>query len=187
MKSGIKMKNMKVNRLLVVVVATLLATLGFAFLPTHQVAQDSQYTIKVFPKRIRGTWYTYDTYDKKTVRIRITEKKMMFGKSISRLHSRKTTAYPKVGAKVKHPSWIIGYNFKYKNEKWTQMYGWYQSAGAGSFYRRVQHKIHGKKYSMLQLAGGAGISTFGYAYHSKKEAKANANRWFSGDRHQVVL
>jgi len=47
----------------------------------------------------------------------------------------------------------------------------------------VTHRIHRKKVQLLQMAGGAGIWTDGYGYHSKKAAKANAKRWFKGDRH----
>ncbi|MFC6164814.1 hypothetical protein ACFP3T_09060 [Lactiplantibacillus dongliensis] len=175
---------MKVKRLLVMFLATLAIMVSGLFLkPNDQKAQASAYTIKTFPKRIRGTWYTYDNYDHKIIRIKISTRKMSDGKYTNRLHSRKTTAYPKQGAKMKHPSWIIGRNFTYKGEHWTQTYGWYQSAGDGDYYRKVTHRIHGKKVQLLQMAGGAGIWTDGYGYHSKRAAKANAKRWFKGDRH----
>ncbi|VDG20957.1 hypothetical protein [Lactobacillus brevis] [Lactiplantibacillus mudanjiangensis] len=178
---------MRVKRLLLMVmlgVAMTIISVGTTSM--NQPAQAaSKYTIKTFPKRLRGTWYWYDNYDHKVVRIKISAKKMINGKYTSRLHQRKESQYPKQGAKMKHPSWIIGRNFTYKGEKWTQTYGWYQSAGAGDYYRRVSHKIHGKKYATLQMAGGAGIWTDGYGYHTKKAAKANANRWFKGDRHNA--
>jgi hypothetical protein len=175
---------MKIKRLLVMFLATLAIMVSGLFLkPSDQKVQASAYTIKTFPKRIRGTWYTYDRYDHKIFRIRISAKKLTENKYISRLHSRKKTAYPKLGAKIKHPSWIIGYTFTYKGEYWTQTYGWYQSAGAGDYYRKVNHRIHGKQYATLQLASGAGIWTDGYAYHSKKAAKAYSHHWFKGDRH----
>ncbi|MFC6180760.1 hypothetical protein [Lactiplantibacillus daowaiensis] len=176
------------NRRLLVTLGmiTVMATVGVTAPTAAQTAQAAtKYTIKAFPKRLRGTWYTYDTYNHKIVKVRITAKKLVSDGYTSRLHSRKVTSYPKQGAKMKHPSWIIGYNFTYKGEKWTQTYGWYQSAGDGEYYRKIDHRINGKKYATLQMAGGAGIWTDGYGYHSKKAAKANGYRWFKGDRHQT--
>lgn len=177
---------MKFKRLLVITMATLAITVCGLFLkPNDQKAQASTYTLKVFPKRIRGNWYTYDRYAHKVIRIKISAKKLIYGKTIQRLHSRKATSSTIPGTKVKHPSWIIGYY--YKGQHWTQTYGWYQGSGTGDYYRKIKHTIHGKKYNILQLASGGGLWTDGYAYHSKHAARANAHRWFKGDRHQRFL
>lgn len=178
---------MKLKRGVTLFVATLmLALLGMIGQPANQLtAEAAKYSLKTFPKRIRGTWYTYDKYEHKTRTIKITAKTLKDGKYVSRLHARKVNANIPDHPKVVHSSWITADNYPVFGEHWVDVRGWYQTSGDGGYYRKVTHKIHGKKHTMLQMAGGAGVWTNSYGYHSKKLAKANANRWFKGDRHNL--
>jgi len=173
---------MKLKRLLGMVALTLVvATVGtMQALTKQEVTAHASRTSRTFPKRLRGTWYTY--MDHKYYRMRITAKKMSYGGYVSQLHSRKKTFYSKVATHPKHPNWIISRNLTYKGQAWTWTYGWYQGAGAGEYYSRVTCNLDGHRYAAIQLASGAGIWTDGYAYHSKALAKRYAHTHFQGDR-----
>lgn len=152
--------------------------LGSAPVTAHAKAKT---TLKTFPKSIRGTWYTYQYH--KMYRYKITSKKIVGTGFTNRLHSRKLSYAVKFPAKIKHPTWVVAQNTSaFKHEHWINVKGWYQSAGDGTYYRRMTRKIGGHKYATLQLASGADAWTDGNAYHSKKNAKKYANHYFKGER-----
>ncbi|WP_203642669.1 hypothetical protein [Levilactobacillus andaensis] len=174
---------MKLRRsgMLLLLVLSLVLGLGMASTSSNQTAYaKAKYTMKTFPKSIRGTWYSYQYH--KMYRIKITSKKITGSDFTNRLHSRKVTAYPKQSAKVKHPSWVTAGMMTVNHEHWVNVMGWYQSAGAGDDYRQVTHKIGGSQHSILQMAGGAGLWTYAHGYHSKHLAKKYANHYFKGER-----
>lgn len=135
---------------------------------TPVASASSQYTIKMFPKRYRGTWYTYE--GGRYFRVKISATRMQGGNSTRFLHVRKkaTIGDPRV---AKHPNWLIANVFKYQGQTWLWAYGWNQGAGAGEYYQARHHRIRGKSYDTLQLASGAGAWVDGYAYRSKRAAR----------------
>jgi len=174
---------MKLRRsgMLLLLVLSLVLGLGMASTSSNQTAYaKAKYTMKTFPKSIRGTWYSYQYHEMD--RIKITSKKITEIKEVSRLHSRKTTAYPKENAKMKHPSWVTARMMTVNHEHWVNVMGWYQTAGDGESYRQVTHKIGGSHHSILQMAGGAGFWTDSHGYHSKHLAKKYGNHYFKGER-----
>ncbi|WP_143462521.1 hypothetical protein [Levilactobacillus enshiensis] len=174
---------MKLRRrgMLLLLVLSLVLGLGMAATTSNQTAYaKARYTMKTFPKSIRGTWYSYQYH--KMYRIKITAKKMTGTDFTSRLHSRKVTAYPKSGAKMKHPSWVTARMMTVDHEHWVNVMGWYQTAGDGESYRQVNHKIGGQRHRILQTASGAGFWTDSHGYQSKHLAKKYANHYFKGER-----
>lgn len=174
---------MKINRVVILVLlAMIVFTTGQAML--HPVTADAAgRTIRKFPKALRGTWYTYNQHHLYRLKIATTAITDNDGRTIH-LHSRKLSSYPKPGTKAIHPTWVTGLNFTNQKEKWTQVYGWYQTAGAGDFYRVAHYKIHGKKIPVLQVASGAGIWTDVHGFQSKSLARHYTHKHFHGERYR---
>ncbi|WP_367295752.1 hypothetical protein [Levilactobacillus yonginensis] len=171
---------MNMKRMVTLLLATVTVSTAAVTLGTQQVAAaKTRYTIRTFPKRMRGTWYTYS--GGRYYRVKITAKKISGAAGTWHLHPKKVTASTNFRSR-RHRNWIYGTTFKIDGEKWTWTYGWTQGAGAGDYYRGVAHRLNGKTYHTLQLASGAKAWTDGYAYHSKRAAKKYANRFFGNER-----
>lgn len=168
----------------VLMVLSLLVGVGVATNANQSVAHaKAKRTLKVYPKRIRGTWYSYQYH--KMYRYKISAKKMVGTGLKNQLHSRKANYFVKNNAKMKHPNWVVARIFKLSNnERWVNVMGWYQTAGDGSSYWKTTHKLGGHKRAVLKMAGGAGFWTYAHGYHSKHLAKKYANHYFKGERRQ---
>ncbi|WP_125764733.1 hypothetical protein [Levilactobacillus mulengensis] len=173
---------LKRRGILLVLVLSMIFGVGMMTSSSNQVAfAKTRRTMKTFPKSIRGTWYSYQ--DHKMSRTKITAKKIVSDGYVYRLHSRKVTYVVKNNAKMKHPSWVTAGMITLSNkERWVNVMGWYQTAGDGSSYRKVTHKLAGHKHSILQVSVGAEFWTYSHGYHSKHLAKKYGNHYFKGER-----
>ncbi|GEO69903.1 hypothetical protein [Levilactobacillus acidifarinae] len=142
-------------------------------LTTTAAQAKAKRTERTLPKSIRGTWWHYDGkghYGKTTITAKkIKSRSYSSGewfKYSTAIHSRKLSANPD---KLKiHNNWgVISGHY----HGWTDVRGWNQSAGDGTYYKLSQRQYHGKKVRVLKLAGGAGIETYSHQYTTKKLAK----------------
>ncbi|MCI1553561.1 MAG: hypothetical protein LKH74_06495 [Levilactobacillus sp.] len=147
----------------------LLVSLGGGLTMTQPAMAQGKRTLRSFPKRFRGTWYTYDSG--RYHRIKITAKTMRSDGWTYRLHSRSVSATGNPNS-TRHQHWIIATVGK----KWLWTSDWNQTMGYGSYYGKQHRRLNGKNYAALQMAHGRNIQTDGYAYHSKATAKRFANQ-----------
>ncbi|MFC6288729.1 hypothetical protein [Levilactobacillus angrenensis] len=155
----------------------LLAALGGGLTTTQPAMAQGKRTLRYFPQRFRGTWYTYD--GGRYYQVKITATKMRSSNWTYDLHSRPVTVAGDPRSK-RYQHWIIAMVGK----KWLWTYGWNQGAGAGSYYSERHHRIHGKTYDTLQIASGAGAWVDDYAYRSKFAAKHFANKRFGDENYR---
>lgn len=176
---------MKKQVWLVAVLAGLLW--GGAQVVTPTTAQaKAQRTAKVYPKRLRGTWYHYDGQGKYD-RVKFTKTKwrsvgydnQQRYASTLKLHQRRVSADPEQIAR--HPKWVVGYKLRARHASWIELRGWNQSAGDGTYYKVANKHYHGQKIRVISEAGGAGLWVIQHYYASKKVAKQLGNHRFHGE------
>ncbi|MDF7669500.1 hypothetical protein [Lactobacillus sp. ESL0703] len=169
---------MKIKYILPVVAATFLTSslavspVNAAVKPAEEVAESNSNYIKVYPKKMRGTWYYYD--GKKLC------KEVIGKKTMTHYTSGKKDAYRVVHAYVAHDAstmnkeelahtknWVTAENRKIQGLNWVGIHGWSDAAGAGEFINVSQ--IKGNK--VLTSANGAGVWVSYHAYKTPKLAK----------------
>lgn len=163
-------KLMKLVSVLLVMVA--IGVVGGTLTTTTAQAKAKR-TDRTLPKAIRGTWWHYNghgRYDK----LAITAKKIKSRSYVdgtwhsytTMVHSRKLSTD---SDKIKlHQHWIVILEH-YRG--WTNVRGWNQFSGDGTYYKLSHRQYHGKRIRVLKLAGGAGIDTYSHQYATKKLAK----------------
>lgn len=147
-----------------------------------QSSHAAAYSLKVFPKVLRHTWYHYDghgRYDQIT-----------FGYKHYRMHNfyEKWDVYNgkihyrnlKATRISHHPNWTFATPVYYHRMHWTNIYGWNQGAGDGDYYGVKIRRYHGHRVRVMSEAGGADIWTDSHYYATRKVAKALGNKHFPG-------
>ncbi|BDR61054.1 hypothetical protein [Lactobacillus xylocopicola] len=171
----------KIKKILITLAA--LVTVGGASsaalsLPRAVQAQTTK-TATVFPKKMRGTWYSYDTTTKKVNKLKFTKKTQISfdeqgQKLVQTLHSKKTAPLdPQFDQD--YVNWIvIAGQPKAHGRKWLSIEGFDHGAGAGVFYNVARLKGH----QVLSTAVGAGIWQTKHAYKTAKLAQKFQQRHY---------
>ena len=160
----------KLMKLVSVLVVTVTIGVIGGTLTTTTAQAKAKMTERTLPKAIRGTWWHYDghgRYGKTTITAKkIKSRSHSNGNYTTIIHTRKQSADPD---KLKiHQNWGV---ISMRYHGWTDIRGWNQSAGDGTYYKLSHRQYHGKRIRVLKLAGGAGIDTYSHQYATKKLAK----------------
>ncbi|WP_395322788.1 hypothetical protein [Levilactobacillus parabrevis] len=162
-------------------------TLGGTQIVAPTAAQAStRKTVKALPKKLQGAWYHYDGHGKHD-RVKFTATKWRTVgyqngsryASTSTLHQRKLNADPDKLAR--HANWVVGWKMTVRRANWTDLRGWNQSAGDGTYYKVANKRYHGQKLAVLSEAGGAGVWVTQHYYASKQVAKQMKNHRFHSE------
>lgn len=147
-----------------------------------QSAHAATYSLKVFPKVLRHTWYHYDghgRYDQikfgyKHYRMRnFYEKWYVYN---GKIHYRNLKA-----TRISHhPNWTFATPVYYHRMHWTNIYGWNEGVGDGAYYGVKIRRYHGHRVRVMSEASGADIWTDSHYYATRKVAKALGNKHFPG-------
>lgn len=139
-----------------------------------------------FPANMQGTWYTYDKTDNKVTSITISGNKLIDSAApndATEVHkitdSEKQTnesLNPSTGDRNKQ-NWAY---FRHING-WLNVYGWYQSAGAGEYYKVMTENINGKDVPVLAAASGAGIWLDNNYYRSQNLAQQQQDTTYNDE------
>lgn len=168
---------MRFKQVLIELVALIsLGSIGIVASSKTNIVQ-AKHIAAVYPKRMRGTWYNYDKYDKKVQKVIYTKNKSITyyegRKYISHLH-HKPKSTPKNSKRA--ASWCyIGARAKVRGRNWISIYGWEQTAGAGAHYN--VSKLAG--HWVLTSASGAGFWSSEHWYRSAKLAKKLRNKRYA--------
>lgn len=162
-------------------------TLGGAQMVTPTtVHAKAQRTMKVYPQRLRGTWYHYEgagKYDK----VKFTATKWRTaGYDNTQRYTRTTTLHQRLASAdpaqiARHTNWVVGQKMWVRQANWVGLRGWNQSAGDGTYYKVANKPYHGQKLAVLSEAGGAGLWVDQHYYASKQVAKQLKNHRFHGE------
>ncbi|RHW49010.1 hypothetical protein [Lactobacillus bombicola] len=163
---------MKIKKYIIAIV--LIATMGVSTACTINNAKivDAKINTAVFPKKIRGTWYSGN--GNKTV---ITPKKYISydggHKYVSYLHVRHNNS--KMSNKTQN--WIYFFDRGQVNgRRWITIKGWNAMMGFGTHYN--VSKLNG--HYVLTTAMGEPISGSSHSYKSLKLARQLKNQRYSG-------
>ena len=139
-----------------------------------------------FPANMQGTWYTYDKDSDKMMSITISGNKLTDSEDpndVTEVH--KITDSEKQANENTNPSTIDSSkrNWAYFNHinGWLNVYGWYQSAGDGEYYKVMTENINGKDVPVLAAASGAGIWLDNNYYHSQDLAQQQQDTTYDGE------
>lgn len=147
-----------------------------------QSAHAATYSLKVFPKVLRHTWYHYDghgRYDQITFGYKHYRMRNFYGKwdvYNGKIHYRNLKA-----TRISHhPNWTFATPAYYHRMHWTNIYGWNQGVGDGAYYGVKIRRYHGHRVRVMSEAAGADIWTDSHYYATRKVAKALGNKHFPG-------
>ena len=139
-----------------------------------------------FPADMQGTWYTYDKTDDKITSITISGNKLTDSEDpndVTEVH--KITDSEKQANQNANPSAADSskQNWAYFNHinGWLNVYGWYQSAGDGAYYKIFTENINGKNVPVLAVASGAGIWLANNYYRSQDLAQQQQDTTYNGE------
>lgn len=139
-----------------------------------------------FPADMQGTWYTYDKDSDKMMSITISGNKLTDSEDpndVTEVH--KITDSEKQANENTNPSTIDSSkrNWAYFNHinGWLNVYGWYQSAGDGEYYKIMTENINGKDVPVLAAASGAGIWLDNNYYRSQDLAQQQQDTTYDGE------
>lgn len=139
-----------------------------------------------FPADMQGTWYTYDKDSDKMMSITISGNKLTDSEDpndVTEVH--KITDSEKQANENTNPSTIDSSkrNWAYFNHinGWLNVYGWYQSAGDGEYYKVMTENINGKDVPVLAAASGAGIWLDNNYYRSQDLAQQQQDTTYDGE------
>lgn len=174
---------MKIKKFIIAI--ALIVTVGVSTACTiNQInIVDAKTNIAVFPKKMRGKWYSYSNYSNKVNKQIITKKRFKANEAGDKytryLHVNPTGCsydYYK-RSNNKKINWVYFSNrAKAHGRNWLALRGWYQSAGAASYFNLS--KLNG--HQVLTIAGGAGVWGSEHYYRSQKLAKQLKNQRYSG-------
>ena len=145
-----------------------------------------------------GTWYGYNEYESKLDTINITGNKIITNGNVTELHltSERTAADKALlaGSSTAGNSKVDTYKESHwgsfvslhgeDGRKWLDVRGWYQSAGAGSYYGVKNRVINGRSIPVLTIAGGAGIWASQHFYQDKADANKMSDTMFDDEPSQ---
>lgn len=160
------MKRLLKLGLLLAVFAVMVGVLG-----TTAQAKKVGYSYRSLPKKMLGTWYTYTNFGygkKKFYKIHLSNKNLRKNKKHKIYVGKKALKTSKYWTAIKTRK-IHGYH-------WIWVYGWQQSAGAGTYYNL--HKFG--KHRVLTTADGAGVWSSTHYYRHKSVAKKLTNKHYRG-------
>ena len=139
-----------------------------------------------FPANMQGTWYTYDKDSDKMMSITISGNKLTSSEDpsdVTEVH--KITDSEKQANQNTNPSAADSskQNWAYFNHinGWLNVYGWYQSAGDGAYYKIFTENINGKNVPVLAVASGAGIWLANNYYRSQDLAQQQQDTTYNGE------
>ncbi|MEN2327637.1 hypothetical protein [Lacticaseibacillus paracasei] len=155
---------------------------------SDQVATDS-YSTQLVPDDLQGTWYSSD--DNSSSPIVFTPNEMKIGSSVTEIHgSNEMTDQDK---RVINNNDISAMNDARENwllanmvtdtdgNTWLNLRGWYQNAGAGSFYKVTIKQVEGQAIKVMTSAHGGGMWSDGHYYISQALADVNKNKTYQDD------
>lgn len=133
---------------------------------------DSNEPRKVnFPAEFQGTWYGNDAYGSELT-LTINGAKLSGSNSSDAEEVHDVNQRPESDRMIDdNPSrqnwgaYCGQYNIKGKD--WINIKGWFQGAGAGTYYAVANETVNGQTIPVLYSAGGAMVETYAKYYHSK--------------------
>lgn len=135
-----------------------------------------------FPADMQGTWYTYDKADDKVTSITISGNKLTGSEDpndVTEVH--KITDSEKQANKSTIDSSRRNWAYFNHINGWLNVYGWYQSAGDGEYYKIMTENINGKNVPVLAAASGAGIWLDSNYYRSQDLAQQQQGTTYDGE------
>lgn len=135
-----------------------------------------------FPADMQGTWYTYDKTDDKVTSITISGNKLTGSEDpndVTEVH--KITDSEKQANKSTIDSSRRNWAYFNHINGWLNVYGWYQSAGDGEYYKVMTENINGKNVPVLAAASGAGIWLDSNYYRSQDLAQQQQDTTYDGE------
>lgn len=140
-----------------------------------------------FPSNMQGTWYSYDHSDDQVNTMTISGNKITFSNSPDdtvEIH-KITDAEKQANEQTNNPDaqdqnkqhWAYFNHFN----GWLQVYGWYQSAGDGSFYKVLNENVNGQNVPVLATASGAGMWLDANYYRSQDLAQQQKGTTYPGE------
>lgn len=137
-----------------------------------------------FPSNMQGTWYTYNKDEDKVISITISGNKMTDSEDpndVTEVH-KITDSEKQANASNSSNTDNSKKNWAYFNhiDGWLNVYGWYQSAGDGGFYKVTTQNINGQSVPVLAEAGGADIHVDANYYRSKDLAMQQKDTTYPG-------
>lgn len=155
---------------------------------SDQIATNS-YSTQLVPDDLQGTWYSSD--DNSSSPIVFTPNEMKIGSSVTEIHgSNEMTDQDK---RVVNNNDISAMNDARENwllanmvtdtdgNTWLNLRGWYQNAGAGSFYKVTIKQVEGQSIKVMTSAHGGGMWSDGHYYTSQALADVNKNKTYQDD------
>lgn len=150
------------------------------------------------PSELVGTWYGYSEYSKQPEQIdtlEIAGNKLILNGETSELHldsERTSQDYdlangkgdPSQMDKNKGANWGIISELDNEGRHWLNVRGWYQSAGAGTYYGVKSRSIDGQTMPVLTIAGGAGMWPSQHFYPTKAAALSMKDTKFDDEHNQ---
>lgn len=139
-----------------------------------------------FPASMQGTWYTYDKNSDKIITITINGNKLTDSEDpndvtevhkITNSEKQANENNPQVNLDSTKKNWAY---FNHING-WLNVYGWYQSAGDGTFYKVLMENINGKNVPVLASASGAEIWVDNNYYRSQALAQQQQDTLYAGE------
>lgn len=147
---------------------------------TSSKSNNEEPTKVDFPSDFQGTWYGYPASSPLTT-VTIQGNRMSLSNgSVTELHNGKqrsvadkAVASGKGTINHDHGNWmLINGKITARGLNWINILGWYQGAGAGTFYAVTTDNVSGKQVPVLVAAGGAQISPYARYYPTKADANA---------------
>ena len=179
---------MKINKKLLTIIVTLLATVGFLAVDHNTTHAQSIYSAKYWgasrkvtiPQKLRGSWYFVNDANELT-KIKFTTH--MFNKATiykflsEKEESKYFNKYNKLSIHKQRSILdyftnyaLSGIVFTWHNKTGINLHAWLIGEGGGAQYVPVTRNINGKKVKAIRIGGGAYNSLNGYAYKTKSLA-----------------
>ena len=173
-------KKMKLKKILITFIALIsLIAIGNVNVSSVQAKQE-KVSVKVFPKKMRGTWYQIDDLTGRLTKTTYTKNKIISyynGKKGIRYLHVKTKGEPNWDNRdSKKEDWVYMYPgvTKFQAHKWITYYGWYQMSAAPYFN---VSKING--HQVLTNEYGVYPKGANHYYRTAKLAKKLKNRHYA--------
>ena len=130
-----------------------------------------------FPENMQGEWFAYSPYEDKIITLTIKDNKITSEGTTTEVH-KITEAEKKANQSINADQMNDQQrNWAYFNhiDGWLNVYGWYQSAGNGTYYKVVNEQINSQATPVLEQASGATINVNYKFYRSKELAMQQKN------------
>lgn len=140
-----------------------------------------------FPANMQGAWYTYSKDSDKITSITISGNKLTNSDdSNDVIEVHKITDSEKQANENANPNGTADsskQNWSYFRhyDGWLNVYGWYQGAGDGEYYKVMTENINGKNVPVLAVASGAQIWVDNNYYRSQDLAQQQQDITYNGE------